>query len=282
MDKRVDLHVHTKASDGTFTPSEVIGLAKEAGLAAIAVTDHDTTGGVAEAMQAGEACGLEVVPGIELSTEYNGVEIHVVGLYIDIENEALQKQARVFREKRDGRNVEMVERLQAEGFSIELDEVTRRNPNSVIARPHIAKYLVETGQAPDTKWVFNNYIAEGKSCYVGREMITPMEAVRLIKAAGGTAILAHPCLYKKLSEEDLYQMIADCAAAGLDGIETRYSLNKEGDEERFAAQAEKYGLLPSGGSDFHGANKPNIALGTGTGDLYIPYAFLQGIKDSRK
>lgn len=278
---QIDLHVHTTASDGTLTPSEVVRLAKKTGLAAIAITDHDSTDGTEEAVRTGEEIGMEVIPGIELSTEYHDVEIHMVGLFVDSECRTLQNQCRSFREKRDGRNEKMIHLLQEEGFSITAEEVYRRNPHSVVARPHIARYLVDTGQAPDVKWVFDNYIANDRKCFVGREMITPFDAVSLIHQADGTAILAHPCLYKKLSDSALYQMIGELAAAGLDGIEVRYSRNREGDEERFRAQAEKYHLLLSGGSDFHGANKPDISLGSGTGNLSVPYEFLQAVKDFR-
>lgn len=281
MNRYIDLHVHSTASDGTLSPAELVQEAKKAGLAAIAVTDHDSVGGIREALDAGNVYGLEVVPGIELSTEYADTEIHVVGLFIDPDNHLLNEQIRAFVDNRDNRNLKIIEKLQAAGFSITAEEIYRRNPGSVIARPHIARYLVDTGQAKDVKTVFNKYIGDGCPCFVDRFKITPMRAVELIHAAGGTAVLAHPCLYK-MSRETLIRMIEEMLIPGLDGIEAVYSCNQGSDEKDYREIAEKYGLLLSGGSDFHGANKPHIHLGTGRGNLRVPYEFLEQIRASRR
>ena len=281
MNRYIDLHVHSIASDGTLSPAELVQEAKKAGLAAIAVTDHDSVGGIREALDAGNVYGLEVVPGIELSTEYADTEIHVVGLFIDPDNHLLNEQIRAFVDNRDNRNLKIIEKLQAAGFSITAEEIYRRNPGSVIARPHIARYLVDTGQAKDVKTVFNKYIGDGCPCFVDRFKITPMRAVELIHAAGGTAVLAHPCLYK-MSRETLIRMIEEMLIPGLDGIEAVYSCNQGSDEKDYREIAEKYGLLLSGGSDFHGANKPHIHLGTGRGNLHVPYEFLEQIRESRR
>ncbi len=281
MNRYIDLHVHSTASDGTLSPAELVQEAKKAGLAAIAVTDHDSVGGIREALDAGNVYGLEVVPGIELSTEYADTEIHVVGLFIDPDNHLLNEQIRAFVDNRDNRNLKIIEKLQAAGFSITAEEIYRRNPGSVIARPHIARYLVDTEQAKDVKTVFNKYIGDGCPCFVDRFKITPMRAVELIHAAGGTAVLAHPCLYK-MSRETLIRMIEEMLIPGLDGIEAVYSCNQGSDEKDYREIAEKYGLLLSGGSDFHGANKPHIHLGTGRGNLHVPYEFLEQIKESRR
>ena len=281
MNRYIDLHVHSTASDGTLSPAELVQEAKKAGLAAIAVTDHDSVGGIREALDAGNVYGLEVVPGIELSTEYADTEIHVVGLFIDPDNHLLNEQIRAFVDNRDNRNLKIIEKLQAAGFSITAEEIYRRNPGSVIARPHIARYLVDTGQAKDVKTVFNKYIGDGCPCFVDRFKITPMRAVELIHAAGGTAVLAHPCLYK-MSRETLIRMIEEMLIPGLDGIEAVYSCNQGSDEKDYREIAEKYGLLLSGGSDFHGANKPHIHLGTGRGNLHVPYEFLEQIRASRR
>ena len=274
MNRYIDLHVHSTASDGTLSPAELVQEAKKAGLAAIAVTDHDSVGGIREALDAGNVYGLEVVPGIELSTEYADTEIHVVGLFIDPDNHLLNEQIRAFVDNRDNRNLKIIEKLQAAGFSITAEEIYRRNPGSVIARPHIARYLVDTGQV-------NKYIGDGCPCFVDRFKITPMRAVELIHAAGGTAVLAHPCLYK-MSRETLIRMIEEMLIPGLDGIEAVYSCNQGSDEKDYREIAEKYGLLLSGGSDFHGANKPHIHLGTGRGNLHVPYEFLEQIRESRR
>ena len=255
MNKTIDLHVHSTASDGTFTPTELVAEAKRCGLSAFALTDHDTVDGISEALAAGKASGLEVIPGVELSTEYNETEIHVVGLFIDPANTELQAELAKFRDNRDNRNLKMIEKLQEEGFRITAEDLYRLNPDTVVARPHIARYLVDSGQVKDLKTVFDKYIGDGCKCYVDRYKITPMQAVALIHQAGGLAILAHPCLYK-MKRAELTDMIEELVAAGLNGIEAVYSCNQGSDEKDFRAMAEKYHLLLSGGSDFHGANKP--------------------------
>lgn len=276
----IDLHTHSTGSDGTFTPTELVLEARRVGLSALALTDHDSVSGIDEFVRAGEANGIETVPGVELSTEYEDTEIHVVGLYIDPSNETLLAQLKAFRDNRDNRNLKMIDRLREEGFSITAEEIYARNPDSVVARPHIARYLVDTHQVKDMQTVFNEYIGDGCICYVDRYKITPMRAVELIHAAGGVAILAHPCLYH-IPEDTLLRMIREMKAVELDGIEALYSCN-EGDDERYYRQiASDFDLLLSGGSDFHGTNKPHIRLGSGKGDLVVPYEFLEKIRDYR-
>lgn len=280
MDKRIDLHVHSTASDGTLTPSELVQEAVSQKISAIALTDHDSVSGIEEALEAGKKYNVEVVPGVELSTEYKDTEIHVVGLFIDWHNESLLRQLHAFRDNRDNRNLKMIDRLREEGFSITAEAIYERSPDAVIARPHIARYLVDTNQVKDMQTVFDKYIGDGCKCYVDRMKITPMQAVELIHEAGGTAILAHPCLYK-MKRKEIEVMVQEMIAAGLDGIEAVYSCNQGSDEKDYKEMAARYGLLVSGGSDFHGSNKPYIKLGTGKGNLSVPYELLEQIKKSR-
>lgn len=284
--KIIDLHVHSTESDGTLTPEEVVAAAKEAGLSAIALTDHDTCSGVAKAKKAAAECGMELIPGIELSTSHtfpNGKEkeIHVVGLFIDTKNQALLDKTAEFRACRDSRNEKMVEALQKEGFPITMEALLAENPDCVITRANIARFLLNHGCIKSISEAFDKYIGDGCRCYVDRFKITPMEAVSLIKAAGGTAILAHPLLYH-LSSDYLQKLIDDMKEAGLDGIEAIYSTYSTGDEQLVKKLARENGLLISGGSDFHGSNKPDIHLGTGRGSLYIPYSVLEDIKTARE
>lgn len=277
MNKIIDLHTHSTASDGTFTPARLVQLAAENGLAALALTDHDSVDGICEALAAGETYGVEVVPGVELSTDYQGCEIHVVGLYIDCCSGILCSQLRAFRENRDTRNLKMVNQLREEGFSITAEKLYKRYPGAVLTRAHIARFLVDTGQVRDISEVFAKYIGQGCRCYVDRLKITPVRAVELIRAAGGFAVLAHPCLYR-LTEKEMRVMVAEMKEAGLGAIEAVYSRNGAGDEEKFRRLAKQFGLLISGGSDFHGGNKPDIRLGIGTGNLCLPYNILDEIK----
>ncbi len=250
-------------------------------MSAMALTDHDTMDGIAEAAAAAEELGIELVPGVEFSTEYKDCEIHVLGYYLSEEYPRLRAKLEEFRDFRSTRNVRMVERLAEEGFSITMKDLTKRAPDSVLTRAHIARFLCETGQVPDIKTVFSEYIGEHCRCYIERPKISPVEAVVLIREAGGLAVLAHPVLYS-LSDEDLRQMILEMKDAGMCGMEAVYSENSPEDETRFRQMADSYGLLVSGGSDFHGTNKPDIKLGTGKDNLHIPYSSLQAFKDLRQ
>ena len=281
MDHRiVDLHVHSTESDGTLTPEDLVAEAKKAGLAAFALTDHDTCQGVGKAMPLAASAGIELIPGIELSTDYHGKEVHIVGLYIDIENEQLLKKTAEYRKCCSERNALMVEALQKEGLSITMEELVAENPDCVITRANIARFLYEHGQIKSVREAFDRYIGDHCKCYVGRLKVASTDAVRLIKEAGGTAILAHPLLYG-LSNTNLQKMIDELKPAGLDGLEAIYSTYTTGEEQQMKRLARENGLLSSGGSDFHGSNKPDIALGRGRGHLYIPYSVLETIKAGR-
>ena len=281
MDHRiVDLHVHSTESDGTLTPEDLVAEAKKAGLAAFALTDHDTCQGVGKAMPLAASAGIELIPGIELSTDYHGKEVHIVGLYIDIENEQLLKKTAEYRKCRSERNALMVEALRKEGLSITMEELVAENPDCVITRANIARFLYEHGQIKSVREAFDRYIGDHCKCYVGRLKVASTDAVCLIKEAGGTAILAHPLLYG-LSNTNLQKMIDELKPAGLDGLEAIYSTYTTGEEQQMKRLARENGLLISGGSDFHGSNKPDIALGRGRGHLYIPYSVLETIKAGR-
>ncbi len=278
--RMIDMHVHSSASDGTFSPSSLPAEAKKAGLSAMALTDHDTMDGISEAADAAGKLDIELVAGVELSTEYQNCEVHVLGYYVSPDYPQLKAMLEEFREFRATRNVRMVERLQEEGFSITMEQLTGKFPDSVLTRAHMARFLCETGQIADTRTAFAQYLGENCCCYIDRPKISPVEAVTLIRNAGGLAVLAHPVLYQ-LSEESLRQMIAEMKDAGMCGLEAVYSENTADDEIRMRRLAEEYGLLITGGSDFHGKNKPDIRLGTGKGNLQIPYAFLQALKEQR-
>ena len=273
MDNRiVDLHVHSTESDGTFTPTEVIAEAKKAGLSAIALTDHDTATGIRKAMGAAKEATAYTFPGKKQEKE-----IHIVGLYINPDDPELLKMTAEFRECRDKRNEKMIAALQEEGFPITMEALLAANPDSVITRANIARFLYEHGWIKSVSEAFDKYIGDGCRCYVGRFKVSPMEAVSLIKRTGGIAILAHPLLYH-LGVEQLQLLIDDLKAVGLDGIEAIYSTYTTGEEQLVKRIAKENDLLISGGSDFHGENKPAIKLGTGRGHLYIPYSVLADIK----
>jgi hypothetical protein len=279
--KRIDLHTHSTESDGTLTPQELMEHANEIGLAAIALTDHDCIHGIAKARPVAESLGLELVPGVELSTDYEGREVHILGYYIDENNHDFLARLHDFVDGRDIRNEKMVALLRKEGFDITMKGLYEKFPDSVITRAHFARYLVDNGFVKNRETVFAQYLGDNCRCYVPREKITPFEAVRLIHLGGGLAFFAHPVLCH-MNHDKLRSFVRDLKAEGLDGMEAVYSMNTPGDESNMLGLAHEFGLLVSGGSDFHGANKPHIRLGSGKGNLQIPYDILVQIKEHRQ
>ncbi len=268
MDK-VDLHVHTSASDGTLRPRDVVSLAAMLGLKAIAITDHDTMSGLQEAGEAGELLGVTIIPGIEISTDYQGKEIHILGYFLDPDAEPLQRYMTWVQSSRRERNAQMIERLRKKGFDITMEAVEAANPGATPGRPHIAGFLVKAGAVPSVKEAFRRYLDTGRSCYVPRKYLPMAEGIRLIRDCGGVAVIAHPLQYGyKKAELDTF--IRTAAEAGATGMEILYTGYTAGDVQKLYDLAEKYTLLPTGGSDFHGENKPDVQLGTGDGKLSVP------------
>ena len=273
--KRIDLHVHTTASDGTCTPTEVVHLAKEKGLAAIAITDHDTVAGYDEAAKAGEELGIEVVPGIEISTRYLG-PVHILGYYLDPDSAGLTEVSSWLVKDRDRRNERIVALMRADGLDVDYERMRERF-GAVIGRPHFAKMLVEMGIAQSINDAFARFVERGQKYYVARNFLPIERSIRLIRESGGVPVMAHPFQYK-LNDAQLRELIGLCIKNGLMGMECRYSGYSEEQCRYLLSLAKEYALIPTGGSDFHGSVKPHIALGDGTGGLCVPYRFLQGVK----
>lgn len=265
----VDLHVHSNKSDGTFTPSELVTMAIQKNLTALALTDHDTTDGLAELTHAAQGKPLEVVPGIELSTEYEGKDIHIVGLFIDPEQPDFKAHLKSFVESRDARNRKMCANLQETGIPISYEALQEANPGSVITRAHYGTWLLEHGIVSSVTDAFSKYLGDHTPYFVPREKVTPQQAVSLIQKAGGLAILAHPILYR-MSRERLDILVCRLKDAELIGIEALYATYNHREENQIRQLALKYDLLISGGSDFHGLAKPKLELGTGYGNLNVP------------
>ena len=273
--KRIDLHVHTTASDGTCTPTEVVHLAKEKGLAAIAITDHDTVAGYDEAAKAGEELGIEVVPGIEISTRYLG-PVHILGYYLDPDSAGLTEVSSWLVKDRDRRNERIVALMRADGLDVDYERMRERF-GAVIGRPHFAKMLVEMGIAQSINDAFARFVERGQKYYVARNFLPIERSIRLIRESGGVPVMAHPFQYK-LNDAQLRELIGLCIKNGLMGMECRYSGYSEEQCRYLLSLAKEYALIPTGGSDFHGSVKPHIALGDGTGDLQVPYRYLTGVK----
>lgn len=268
MDK-IDMHVHTTASDGTMSPKEVVSLAAMLGIKAIALTDHDTMAGIEEAGEAGALLGVSVVPGIEISAEYQGREVHVLGYFLDPDAPKLAEYSQWVRQTRRDRNERILEKLRKKGYDIALEELEQAHPGAVLGRPQIAEKLVEMGAVESVKEAFRRYLDVGRSCYVARERISLEDGAKLIGDCGGVSVLAHPLKYG-FTRSALDDLAKAAVQAGVTGIEVLYSGYTKADVNKLYDLAEKYTLLPTGGSDFHGKNKPEIQLGSGDGNLAIP------------
>ena len=277
----VDLHVHSNKSDGSFSPAELVSYALEKGLSAFALTDHDTMDGVEEALAAAAGKPIEVIPGIEFSSDYEGEDIHIVGLYLDCGSAFLRRRMENFVNGRTIRNREMCRRLTQFGMPVTYEELCAEFPDCVITRAHYARYLLSHGYTKSLKEAFDRYIGDNCPCYVPRKKITPMRAVEIVLRAGGIPVLAHPMLYH-LSPAKLEQLISVLKDAGLVGIEAVYSTHSPADERTVRRLADKYGLLIGGGSDFHGSAKPGLDLGCGYGRLFIPEELLTRLKEKHR
>lgn len=275
--KYVDLHVHSNASDGTLSPTEVVQLALTKKLAAIALSDHDTVKGIPEALQAAQGTDLEVIPATELSCYYNNIEIHIVGLFTDYRNPDFLAELQRLEAARLQRNLDMLALFQRAGMDITLEDLQAGNPGSVITRAHFARVLVEKGYCRDKDTAFRRYVGVGCPYYLPKPQITPELSIPLIVRAGGIPILAHPNLYK-MSWREIEVLIQELIPLGLKGVEAYHSSQNLSQSDKLRSLASKYNLVVSGGSDFHGANKPDIALGTGRGNLHITEAVLERIR----
>ncbi len=278
----IDLHVHSTASDGSYTPSELVDYAIEKNLSAFALTDHDTCDGISEAinyslkLKSESKKSVKVIPGIELSAEYSGEDVHILGLNIRYEDKAFLTELQPFVDARNARNHLMVSKMNEHGINITEEMVNKRFGDAVITRAHYAILMIEMGYVSSKEEAFEKYLNKGCPFYIPRHKITPSEAVRLIKSAGGHPVMAHPVLYS-FEDDVLDNLVCRLADEGLEGIEAVYSCNKPEDTVKYTNLAAKYNLYLTGGSDFHGTAKPGLELGTGYGDLAVPESFLKNI-----
>lgn len=256
-----DLHTHTTASDGLNTPSENVAYAKEKGLSGIAITDHDTVAGVAEAIAAGERLNIFVVPGIEISTTYEGQDIHVLGYGVDINDVLLNQRLTVQRQGRNGRNQVILDKLTSLGMPLDYSDLRPNEGDGSgdiisIGRPHIAEAMVRKGYVESVRQAFDLYLAQGKSAYAGIERITPNDAVKWIVEAGGVAVLAHPGLYN--NDEAVSRILNQ---GGFAGIEVYHSDHTVVQESKYLKLASDHNLIATGGSDFHGKRQGQLYHG---------------------
>lgn len=276
---QVDLHTHSTASDGTYTPFELVRHAKNKGLKAIALTDHDTTGGLAEAMKSGTDLSMEVIPGCELSVEYDGL-MHILGLWVNPDAPVLSASLKELRDKRNNRNEIMIKMLQDQGIDISFEEVKKLAGDASIGRPHISRILMNKGVISSIQEAFDKYIGPTGTAYVPKEKFSPEKAIAMLKDENATVILAHP-FSLKLDSNTLKKELVRFKDLGLDGVEVYYPEHTKEQTRAYEDMCNELGLLLSGGSDFHGSVKPHIKLGKGRGKLSIPYSIVETMKKSR-
>lgn len=280
MQRLIDLHVHTTASDGTYTPSNMVRLAKKAGLSAVAITDHDTVDGVDEAIMTANEIDMNLVPGVEISVGETD-NIHILGLFINHKNDDMFKIMRRLKRNRLERNKKMIELLQKQGFDITYEKVAVETGANNLGRMHIAKYIQKNGMVDDYRTVFRQYIVEGQSAYAAREKLAEQDGINAILNSGGVPVLAHINYFRK-SDEEVEENVKRLKEKGLMGIEVYYSGYNRHTQELAFKLAKKYDLLKSGGSDFHGENREGVYIGKGRGNLAVPYHYYEQIKKVAK
>ena len=272
-----DLHTHSYYSDGTFAPEQLLRQAQQLGLSAIALTDHNTVAGLPEFLAAGERYNVEAIPGIEITSEFCGEELHILGLFL--QNEALAPLEEIMSEvrMRKARSERaLVEALCEKGMNLSYDAIQAATPDGNINRAHIATEMVNKGYVSSYQEAFTTWLSPEWGLYHPAKRLDAFEVIRLIKSLGATAVLAHPFL--SLNEEQLRRFLPRAAECGLDGMETLYSKYDAATTALATRIAEEYDLLPSGGSDFHGGNKPDVQMGTGWGDLRVPSCIISDLK----
>jgi predicted metal-dependent phosphoesterase TrpH len=276
----IDLHVHTTASDGSLTPREVVRRAKALGLKAIAVTDHDTVAGVEEALEEGILCGLEVIPGIEISVDVTKGTCHLLGYFIDYKDKDLLKRLLFIQRAREERNLKMLQKLKALGIDLTLEEVKAQAKDGQICRPHFALAMIKKGYVSSVDEAFERFLKKGGPAYVEKFRLSPEEAIRMILQSKGIPVLAHPFTLE-LEKEEFETFLKELKQHGLKGIEAYYPDHTLEQTEFYERLGKKYGLLITGGTDFHGPPREEIELGKGRGNLSIPYELLLKLKEVR-
>jgi predicted metal-dependent phosphoesterase TrpH len=276
----IDLHAHTTASDGSLTPRELIRLANAVGLQALAITDHDTVDGLPAAVTAAADTGLELVPGIELAVDYSPGRFHMLGYFIDHDSAALTGRLRELKENRARRNASMVERMQNLGLDLTMEDVIAESGGGVIARPHMAKALVRKGVVSTVREAFELYLGEGRPAHIPKDKISIQQGIDLIHSAGGLASAAHPNSLG-LDSHQAIPAFKRFREIGLDGVECYYSQFTPEQTEFYLRAASDVGLLPTGGSDFHGDSKPHVQLGQVIDGRPVAYDVLHRLKRAR-
>ncbi len=275
--KLCDLHTHSVFSDGTCSPKELLILAKEAGLSAVALTDHNTIAGIKCFLEESKNFDVEAISGVEISSDYEGTELHILALCIDEKNfKAVNDFLEIPVKRKEESNKLLADRLTENGYTVDYDKLKSDNPGS-LNRVHFALELIKNGYVNSTKEAFDTVLSEKYGFYEQPKRYTVQEVIEFINSVNAVSVLAHPLL--NLSKQGLIDFLPKAKECGLMAMETRYSKYSR-EEQKFSTRlAKEFALLESGGSDFHGDNKPDIRIGVGTGELQVPYEFVKKIKN---
>jgi len=283
-DVKIDLHIHSNASDGTFSPAEIIAMAQALGLGAIAITDHDTIEGSREALRCGIPPSLGFLTGVEISAAPppaicdHTSSVHILGYGLDLENAGLRRVLAVLQESRENRNPAILDRLDRLGFAIGLEEVMPAVGDGQIGRPHIARAMVNKGYVRSIDEAFERYLSRGRPAYVEKFRISCREAIATIRGAGGLPVLAHPALLRIADKGLVETMFRQLGEIGLQGIEVYYPEHLQEEVALYEKIAREHHLLMTGGTDFHGGINPAVQMGTGTGGFHVPYRIYRALR----
>lgn len=276
--KYIDLHLHSNASDGSYTPSELVDLANSLNLGAIALTDHDTLSGLSEFMEYGKKFpGILTVPGVEISVDFVGKELHILGLFIDYNFQPLEDLLCEIRKNRNARNELIIHKLQEMGYDITLQEVLDAAGGESVGRPIFAKILIEKGHFNEPQDVFDQCLKRGAPAYCSRVLPSPKQAIEKIHEAGGLAIWAHPLHRAQTDRSYLRKTLTELMQYQIDGIEALYTSFTSSQTKAITEVAYEFSMPISGGTDFHGTNQTGISMGTGTGNLKIPFSIYESL-----
>jgi len=282
----IDLHIHSTASDGTFSPAEILALAQDLNLAAIAITDHDTINGSKEALGIGVSPPLKFLTGVEISASpppsfsYSG-SLHILGYSIKIDNPLLNKTLAALQGARKNRNPGIIDRLNSMGVAISMDELSNEVGGAQLGRPHIARLMVKKGYVESIQEAFDKYLGKGKPAYVDKYRLDCSMAIEVILGAGGIPVIAHPFLLNPRNIGDIEELVITLKAMGLKGIEVYYPEHSQDNISKLEDIANRHGLLMTGGTDFHGSLKPEIKMGSGRGDFCVPYILYERLMENR-
>lgn len=277
----VDLHLHTTASDGVMTPSAIVRYAKGKGLQAIAITDHDTIEGLEEGLLEGERIGFEVIAGIEISADHSPGSMHLLGYFLDIHHPLLKSKLDYLQKARAERNPKIIQNLNRLGVRINYEEVVKASGGGQVGRPHFAQVLMEKGYARTFQEAFDRFLKKGAPAYVDKLRFKSKEAISFIREAGGIPVLAHPKTVATNGSSSFEKILRELIEEGLMGIEVFYPEHTPPEVAQFKAMAERYGLLMTGGTDYHGIEKEALDIGVGRGEMKLPYTIVEALKAAR-